>query len=91
MSAAEAYDHPWIQKQWEKEEKNLTIPIEVPDNILDFMNSVNFKKTTLTFLASRIPEDQVENLRKAFIKIDVNGDGVLSKDELMKGVSKVPE
>lgn len=91
MSAAEAYDHPWIQKQWEKEEKNLTIPVEVPDNILDFMNSVNFKKTTLTFLASRIPEDQVENLRKAFIKIDVNGDGVLSKDELMKGVSKVPE
>lgn len=91
MSAAEAYDHPWIQKQWEKEEKLLIIPPEVPDNILDFMNSVNFKKTTLTFLASRIPEDQVENLRKAFIKIDVNGDGVLSKDELMKGVSKVPE
>lgn len=91
MSATEAYDHPWIQKQWEKEEKTLTIPLEVPDNILDFMNSVNFKKTTLTFLASRIPEDQVENLRKAFIKIDVNGDGVLSKEELMKGVSKVPE
>mmetsp|Transcript_24066 Transcript_24066/g.27758 ORF Transcript_24066/g.27758 Transcript_24066/m.27758 type:complete len:92 (+) Transcript_24066:627-902(+) len=91
MSASEAYDHPWIQKQWEKEEKLLTIPPEVPDNILDFMNSVNFKKTTLTFLASRIPEDQIENLRKAFIKIDVNGDGVLSKEELIEGVSKVPE
>jgi len=89
MSAAEAYDHPWIQKQWEKEEKLLTIPPEVPDNILSFMNAVNFKKTTLTFLASRIPEEQIENLRKAFIKIDVNGDGVLSKDELVVGVSKV--
>ena len=90
MSAAGAYDHPWIQKQWEKEEKDLTIPAEVPGNIMDFMNSVNFKKTTLTFLASRIPEDQIENLRKAFIKIDKNGDGVLSKQELTEGVSEVP-
>ena len=90
MSAAEAYDHPWIQKQWEKEEKALTIPPDVPDSIMDFMNSVNFKKTTLTFLASRIPEDQIESLRKAFIKIDKNGDGVLSKQELVEGVSQVP-
>ena len=43
MSAVEAYDHPWIQKQWEKEEKALTIPGDVPDSILDFMNAVNFK------------------------------------------------
>lgn len=48
-------------------------------------------KTTLTFLASRIPEEQIENLRKAFIKIDVNGDGVLTKEELIEGVSKVPD
>jgi calcium-dependent protein kinase len=91
MSAAEAYDHIWIQTQWEKEEKELTIPGDVPDSIMDFMNSVNFKKTTLTFLASRIPEEQIENLRKAFIKIDKNGDGVLSKKELVDGVSAVPE
>mmetsp|Transcript_25620 Transcript_25620/g.28444 ORF Transcript_25620/g.28444 Transcript_25620/m.28444 type:complete len:166 (+) Transcript_25620:49-546(+) len=91
MSAAGAYDHPWIQKQWEKEEKDLTVPEDVPNNIMDFMNAVNFKKTTLTFLASRIPEDQIENLRKAFIKIDINGDGVLSKQELVEGVSVVPE
>lgn len=90
LSADEAYDHPWIQKQWEKEEKSLTIPEDVPDSIMDFMNAVNFKKTTLTFLASRIPEDQIENLRKAFIKIDKNGDGVLSKQELTEGVSSVP-
>ncbi len=91
MSANEAYDHPWIQLQWKKEEKDLTIPEDVPDSILEFMNAVNFKKTTLTFLASRIPEDQIENLRKAFIKIDTNGDGVLSKDELVEGVSEVPK
>lgn len=91
MSAADAYDHPWIQRQWEKEEKELTIPADVPESIMDFMNAVNFKKTTLTFLASRIPEDQIENVRKAFIKIDVNGDGVLSKEELVKGISKIPE
>ena len=91
MSAAGAYDHPWIQKQWEKEEQDLTIPEDVPNSILEFMNAVNFKKTTLTFLASRIPEDQIENLRKAFIKIDKNGDGILTKEELVEGVSAVPQ
>ncbi len=58
----------------------------MPKNIQNFMNAVNFKKTTITFMASRIPEDQIENLRNAFIKMDADGNGVLSKDELVKGV-----
>jgi Ca2+-binding EF-hand superfamily protein len=29
----------------------------------------------LTFMASKLPENIIEDLRKAFIMIDVNGDG----------------
>lgn len=54
------------------------------------MHSVNFKKTTVTYIASRIPEDKIQDLRQAFQKLDVNGDGVLSKHELMKGVMDIP-
>lgn len=43
------------------------------------------KKTALTFIASRIPEDQIEDLRESFIKIDINGDGQITLEELKKG------
>lgn len=30
-------------------------------------------------------------MKDAFIKLDVNGDGVLSKDELKKGFAEIPD
>jgi Ca2+-binding EF-hand superfamily protein len=37
-------------------------------------------------MAGRIPEDQIIALRKAFTKIDVNGDGQLTIEELISGM-----
>jgi calcium-dependent protein kinase len=42
------------------------------------METINFKRTTLTLIASRIPEDQIKVLRDAFSKFDKNGDGRLT-------------
>lgn len=58
---------------------------DVLTNIQTFVDSQNFKKATLTFIASRIPEEQIESLRDAFIKIDRNGDGLLTEEELELG------
>ena len=58
---------------------------EVLSSIQTFVESQNFKKATLTFIASRIPEECIENLRDAFIKIDWNGDGMLTEEELELG------
>ncbi len=52
----------------------------------NYIESVNFKRTTLTLIASRIPEDQIKALREAFSKFDKNGDGKLTMDELKDGV-----
>lgn len=52
----------------------------------NYIDSVNFKRTTLTLIASRIPEDQIKALREAFSKFDKNGDGKLTIDELKEGV-----
>lgn len=49
------------------------------------------KRTTLSFIASRIPEDQITALRQAFSKMDVNGDGQLTYDELKTGLKEIPE
>ena len=55
------------------------------------MNSVQLKRTTLSFIASRIPEDQIQQLRLAFSKMDKNGDGQLTLDELREGLTEIPE
>ena len=55
------------------------------------MNSVALKRTTLSFIASRIPEDHIESLRLAFSKIDKNGDGQLTLEELRDGLVEIPE
>lgn len=59
-------------------------------NMESYMNSLAFKRTTLCLIASRIPEDQIEMLRNVFTKIDKNGDGQLTIEELAAGVKDIP-
>ena len=56
------------------------------DNMKNFINAAKFKKATLTYLASKLPENCIEDLRKAFIQIDVNGDGRIQAPELKKAL-----
>jgi hypothetical protein len=51
------------------------------DNMKNFMDAVNFKKATLIYLAAKLPEERIEDLRSLFIKVDANGDGRITKDE----------
>lgn len=91
LTSEEAYNHPWIQQQREKEFQDVAINAEVFSNIETYMNSVQLKRTTLSFIASRIPEDQIEYLRNAFSKMDKNGDGQLTPEELRVGLTEIPD
>jgi len=57
----------------------------------NYMNSVQLKRTTLNFMATRIPEDQLTSLRQIFTKIDINGDGQLTIEELVEGLKDCKE
>jgi calcium-dependent protein kinase len=57
FTAEEAYNHPWINLQKSKEFKNVEIGKEVFSNMESYITSVQLKRTTLTLIASRIPED----------------------------------
>jgi len=71
------------------EESEIEIGIDVVKNMKNYMDTINFKRTTLTLIASRIPEDQIKALRDAFSKFDRDGDGKLTLVELKEGVSKI--
>ena len=88
-TAQEAFNSPWIQKQRKKHEQGFTIGPEVLNNVREHISSLQFKRTTLLLIASRIPEDQITELREAFSKFDKNGDGTLSLKEIKEGISKV--
>ena len=49
--------------------------MDVFTNMQNYMDSLQLKRTTLSLIASRIPEDQILSLRQAFSKMDKNGDG----------------
>ena len=59
---------------------------EVFNNMQKFVDAVNLKKATLTYLASKIPEEYLEDLRRTFITIDLNGDGLITEDEFTKSL-----
>ena len=88
-TSEEAFNHPWIQRQRKKEEEGLTIPIDVIKNMSSYIESQNFKRTTLTLIASRIPEDQIKALRETFGQFDKNGDGKLTLEELKIGIKQI--
>lgn len=80
-SAAQAYNHPWVQQQVEEESRNLAIDTEVIKKIGDFQESQTLKKAILLYVAQQIPENEIDYLKKLFVKIDTNGNGTLSLSE----------
>lgn len=59
----------------------MNIASDAFSNMQSFMEAVNFKKATLIYMAAKLPELCIEELRKLFILIDVNGDGRITSDE----------
>ena len=64
----------------------MNISMDVFTNMQNYMDSLQLKRTTLSLIASRIPEDQILSLRQAFSKMDKNGDGQLTYEELKEGL-----
>jgi Ca2+-binding EF-hand superfamily protein len=57
------------------------IASEAFENMQKFIESANFKKATLIYLAAKLPERDLDELRKLFIQTDSNGDGKITLDE----------
>jgi len=54
-----------------------------------FVQSQELKKATLTFIASKLSHKDIELIKKSFLEMDINGDGLLSQEELHKGLNSL--
>jgi len=53
-----------------------------------FMKSFTLKKVLLLRIASQIPESEVQTLSNIFKKIDTNGNGLISEQEMIAGMKE---
>jgi calcium-dependent protein kinase len=48
---------------------------------------LRMKKTVLLYMATFIPENEVSELKQLFTSLDKNGNGMISKDEMIDGIT----
>ena len=92
LTAEEALNHPWFEsKQVKSEDNEGLLKIKNPNKLLN--NLINFRSDNIIgstvfayLLHNNIQLNQVHEAIKLFNKIDKNGDGQISKEELSKGL-----
>ena len=92
MSAQEALHHPWFKEQKSKELYN---EIKDENTIKKLLNNLKkykrnsiIQETALAYLVHNFPQmKDVINACKLFNQIDINGDGKITEEELLKGLS----
>jgi len=57
----------------------------------NFRNSEKLKKASLTFIASQLSEHEISGLAKLFEKLDKDGNGTLTFEEIKAGLGQLPE
>ncbi|MCQ2817857.1 MAG: protein kinase [archaeon] len=86
-TAQEVLDDPWVKNSAPNAKgslKNLKI-----ENLKNYCKSNKLKKAVITFIASRLNEKEVKDLKDIFLSIDANNDGVLTLSEMEQGLKKI--
>lgn len=86
LSPKDCLNHIWIQNQIDK-----VITKETSNTFLNrlrkFQGASKLKKAILSYLASRVTEDEIKENIKIFKQIDKNSDGYITLKELQKGLA----
>ena len=85
LKAAEVLKHPWMLQEASKDEQPLNLNYQL---LKSFTNAERLKKAALTVIASKMSEDEIKDLSEQFTKLDKNGDGVLTFEEMQAGMIK---
>ena len=94
ISAKEALEDIWFKKNINidklKEGQNLNNFDMFIKNISEFCAEQKLQQATLAFLVHNFaPKDELNELKKIFFTFDKNGDGKLSKEEFVKGLTNM--
>ena len=88
-SIGECLTHPWFQKYKEKSGSNKALAKSVLSNMKKFKHSSKLEQATIGVIVNQlVSKDERKELLKQFQDWDKNGDGVLSREEILDGYRK---
>jgi calcium-dependent protein kinase len=82
----QALNHVWVKNKAPKATNVSLANTNLVDNLKSFRSGNKLKKAALHVIASQLSEDAIKNLRDTFMKLDNNGDGLLTVAELKEGL-----
>ena len=86
INAKQAWSHPWIQNSVLQLSRPPAVNEKTVKNLLNFRKTTKLQKATLGFIASTMLSNQeIKELREAFLILDIDGDGHLTELELKRG------
>ena len=89
LSALEALQDVWFKENEEKSSTDKKLSKSVLKNMKKFKKNRKFEKATIAFIINQLVlKDERNELEKQFKEWDLNGDGVLSKEEIVNGYKK---
>lgn len=86
-SADQVLNHTWVANLAPNSEECL-LNLNT-DTMEDYIHSNKFKKAALTFIATRLKDDEIKNLKEIFFAMDKNNDGFLTFQEIKQGCEKL--
>lgn len=90
ISAEDCLKHSWFEKMVGEETVDQKIVAKALDNLKNFNNKNKLKTATLGFMVQHLlNQKDLEELESVFNQLDKNGNGSLSKEELIDGYRKI--
>jgi len=88
VSAADALRHPWLRENDAAAVSSgaKVLDQSVFDGLCKYQASSKLKRAILKLLAKEADEERVKTLREQFRTLDVQQDGFLSREELLRGL-----
>lgn len=87
-TAQELLKNNWLQSLEDQKvkRKGKRIHTGMLKNFQSFNKARRLKKMTITMIATMLDDKDIKELRDAFTALDTNGDGTLSKEEILAGL-----
>ena len=86
-NASEVLAHPWF-KIVQDDKINLNLDFDL-SFLISYKKANTFKKMILTFIASRLNENDIRDLNKLFETFDINNDGQISFEEFQQALLNI--
>ena len=85
LTASQVLEETWVKDNAPNAGKAL-LPLKV-EPFKNYAHSNKLRKAVLTYIASRLSEEEIKKIKAIFESIDVDNDGKLSLEEMKKAVS----